>query len=42
MSQMLLTIDVYGRVCAEFIGDLDGKMSGLSLFSIVKIIFYDA
>lgn len=31
-----------GRVCAEFIGNLGGKMSGLSLFSIVKIIFYDA
>jgi len=31
-----------GCVCAEFIGNLSGKMSGLGNFSIVKIIFYDA
>lgn len=30
-----------GCVCAEFIGSLDKKMSGLGNFSIVKIIFYE-
>ena len=33
--------DFNGKVCAEFIGNLGGKMSGLGAFSIEEIIFYD-
>lgn len=29
-----------GTVCAEFIGDLDGKLTGLGSYSVEKIIFY--
>lgn len=31
-----------GKVCVEFIGYLNGKLSGLGAFSIVEIRFYDS